>query len=181
MKKLILVSAILLGLNASAQGYFSVSLKTDVKNALVGSKPTDYQPALDLLVNLNMIDDNNIELSVGYESFHKIGFRRYSVDLGYLADRYIPLGNKEFDFSVTPSIGFSFIQRYNMVDSAQSDISSHTAFQGNLSFRTKITDRLLLDFTTQLMTRPDLKHHYPNDNPKDFVLSNFVGIHYIIK
>lgn len=187
MKKLLLSSLMFSGimLAQEKESYCSISFGTDVKNAVMGSKPTNNKPAADLILNINMVG-NDFELSVGDENFSQIGFNRFSVDFGYHSQRYIPLGNYDFDFTMVPSVGFSTISRWGGVDHEDSHgnwiygKSNHIAVQGNLSFRYKLSDRFLIDWTANLMTRPDLMYLYPTDNPKFIVLSNFIKLHYIL-
>ena len=187
MKKLLL-SSLLFSFGLFAQekeSYCSISIGTDVKNSIVGSKPTGNNPALDLVMNINAVSCD-FEISAGYEHFQAIGFSRYSADFGFHNQRYIPIGNKEFDFTAVPSIGFSMIQRFNGIDHYASNgdfiysRSSHLAAQVNLSLRTKLSDKILLDWTIQAITRPDLQYLYPTDDPKFIVFSNYLKLHYII-
>lgn len=183
MKRIKLLSVFLLfGLTTNAQqlskeSYLSVSFKTDVKNALVGSEPTDYKPALNYQIKVNMVSDN-FELAPGYERFNEIDFERFSLDFGWHSQRYIPLGFKEFDFTIVPSAGFSMIKRYSELEDGH---PMFFAVQGSLSFRYKLSDKLLIDWTVEGITRSDIKYLYPNDPHKGYTISNYVGIHYIIK
>jgi hypothetical protein len=183
-----LLSAVSYGQKNDKVSYCSFSLKTDVKNAVMGSKPTNNNPALDLMGTIHMVG-GNFELNVGDENFNQIGYNRFFVNFGYHSERYIPLGDKEFDFTIIPAIGFAQIVRYGKQDheikTPTNDYfiyghSSHIAVQGSLSFRTKIAERILLDFTTEASTRPDLAYLYPTDPNKSFVISNFLGLHYIL-
>lgn len=171
------------------ESYCSVSFSVDGRNAVMGSEPTNNKPSLDGVLGVHMVG-NNFEIGVSDELFNKLGFNRFSLNFGYHSQRYIPLGDKELDFCIVPFVGASTITRWGLGDrevklpSGETEFrygkSSHIAVQGGLSFLTKITDRLLLDVTMELSTRPDLLYHYPTDNPKSFVESNYVGIHYII-
>jgi hypothetical protein len=172
--------------------YFSASLKTDVKNAFVGSKPTNNNPALDLMAGIHAVG-GNFEINVGDELFNQIGYNRFFINFGYHSERYIPeeiipFVDRDINFSIIPSIGFAQIVRYGKEDHeiktpTQTYFiyghSSHIAVQGSLSFRGKLTDKILIEFLTELSTRPDTNYLYPTDPQKTFVLSNFIGLHYV--
>jgi hypothetical protein len=74
--------------DSSRKGDFSVDLRigTDVKNALVGSKPTQDEPALDLYVavpiTVDAYDISNIKITPSYESFKRIGYQRAALEVG---------------------------------------------------------------------------------------------------
>jgi len=185
MKKLLSIALIVISMVTYAQtekeSYFSLSSKFDVKNAIVGSEPTNNKSALDLHLNANMVK-NNFELSMGYETFHTIGFEKYSVDFGWHFPRYIPIFNKEIDITIVPSIGFSMINRYDLgIKSITGETLNRMGFvaiQGNLSFRVPLTDTILLDYTIEAQGRPDREFLYPETTKSSVIFSNLVGIHY---
>lgn len=166
---------------AQPESYCSLSLGFDAKNAIVGSKPTNNEPALDLIAGLHMVS-NNFELNPEFEYFKQIGFQRFGVNFAYHDQRYIPIGNNELNFTLIPSLGASLINRFNMnnISTDGYSFSSHLAVQGGLSIRFKISDHIMIDGTIQALTRSDLKFYYPNDNPKFIVFSNFINLHYIL-
>jgi hypothetical protein len=167
------------------ESYASLSLKTDVRNAILGSKPTNNKPSPDLTLAVNMVG-NNLELSVGDELFNQIGFNRFFLNFGYHSQRYIPIGDKELNFTVIPYLGASTITRYGKEDRIlpNGDFiygnSSHLAVQGGISIRGKITDKILFDVSYEGLTRQDLLYMYPTDNPHFIVFSGSAGLHYII-
>lgn len=172
------------------ENYFSVSLGSDIKNSIVGSKPTNYKPSADLVFGLHMVS-KNVELNPEIESFNEIGYLRSGLNFGYhLNNWFIPIGNKELDFTVVPNVGISVISRFGktdkLIETKDQDYyiygkSAHIATQANLSFRLKLSDSFMLDYTANLSTRPDLMYMYPTDEPKFLCLSNFLKLHYIIK
>ena len=165
--------------------YFSASAGFDIKNAVLGSKPTNNLPSLDLLIGLHAVS-GNFELNPEFELFEKIKFRRYAINIGWHFPRYLLLGNKAIRITTIPSLGTAIIARYGGEDrtTASGHIiyrrSQHLAFQGNLSFRATLSDRFLLDYTIQATTRPDLNFLYPDDKNKQIVFSNFIKVHYIL-
>lgn len=185
MRKLIFPALLFSASMFAQKAYVSVSCNVDIKNAVVGSKPTGYSPALDASLNLHMVGNNGIELQFGYEHFQQIGFNRHFANMGYNSERYIPLGDNEFDFIAVPYVGLSLIHRFDKEDrQVGNDFiygnSSHFAFQVGMSFRYKVSDKIMIDFTSELLTRPDLKYLYPTDPTPAAVISNSIGIHYIL-
>jgi len=190
MKKLLLsmllLSAVTYGQKAEPETYFSASLSADGQNLIFGSKPTNNESALDLRLKLHAVG-NNFEMSPGYERFNQIGFERYSLDFGWHSQRYIPeswipFSDDDFDFTAVPSIGFSMIKRYGHIVEETLHTDGKPAFlavQGSISFRKKISDHFLLDWTVEGITRGDTKTLYPNDPHKGYTISNYFGVHYI--
>lgn len=190
MKKLVLSMLMVSALTFAQEkeSYASLFVLTDIHNAVEGSKPTNYKPALDLTAGISMVS-NNFELRVSDELFNQIGFNKFAVNFGYHSQRYIPLGNKDFNFCIVPSAGVGMIQRWGLGDrvvKTPEDTryiygkSSHISVQVGLSFVTRLSDKIMLDLSSDLSMRPDLLYHYPTDNPKGWVLSNHLGVHYII-
>lgn len=189
MKKTLLFLALSLSLSTYSQKetYASVSLRTDLRNAVLGSKPTNDKPALDLTASVNMVS-NNFEINFGDEYFREIGFNRVFVNFGYHLPRYVRIGYKEIDITVVPYAGFGVISRFGKEDreiiTPDKDYyiygsSSHLAAQAGLSFRVKLFDKFLLDWTCEALTRPDLQYLYPTDPNDKIKFSNSVGVHYI--
>jgi hypothetical protein len=187
MKKLLLLLLLSPFMYGQKASYFSMSLSQDIKNGIVGSKPTNNEPSLDLTLGIHCVGDN-YELYTGDELFNQIGFNRFFVNGGYHTQWYIPIGDKELNFSVVPYVGFSMINRYGKADHeivtpSQTYYiygrSNHLAVQGGLSFRAKVSEKFLIDLTTEALTRQDLKYLYPTDPNKFIVFSNTFGVHYI--
>lgn len=190
MKKLILIALILLQYNIYAQkeNYASIYGGADVKNLFFGSPPTNNVPSPDILIGLNMVGDNLL-LNPEVEIFNKIGFRRESLSLGYVSQRYIPINGTDLNFNIIPSLGISAIHRYGQDDKKIETPtetyfiyghSTHIALQANLSITVKITNKIMLDYTLQCLQRPDLKYLYPTDPNKKYVFSGFLKLHYIL-
>jgi len=184
MKKTTIL-ALMLSLGGYAQQSFcSISGNIDARNALIGSKPTGNNPALDFTLKVHAVS-KGFEMSGGYERFQQIGFSREMANFGYNSERFIPIGNKDFDFTAIPYIGGSLIHRFGKDDRTVGDKfiygnSSHLALQIGMSFRYAISDKWLLDLTYEIMTRPDLNYLYPTDNNPGVVGSGTVGIHYVL-
>ena len=190
MKKLLfsmlLLSAVTYGQKAEPETYFSASLSADVTNLAIGSKPTNHESALDLRLKLHAVG-KDFEMSPGYERFNQIGFERYSLDFGWHSQRYIPeswipFSDEDFDFTAVPSIGFSMMDRYGHIVEETLHTDGKPMFfavQGSMSFRKKISDKILLDWTFEVITRGDTKTLYPNDPSKGYTYSNYFGAHYV--
>lgn len=188
MKKiLILLLVCMTSFAQEKESYFSLSAGADVKCSLVGSKPTNNQPSLDLIVAAHMVG-NDFELSVGDEYFKQIGFNRFFMNAGfhfpmYIPEEFFPVGDSDLNFTLVPYVGTSNITRFGFEDRIVGDRyiygrSSHLAVQGGLSVRFELLENLLLDFSSELLTRQDLQYRYFSDNPKFIVLSNYVSLHY---
>ncbi len=94
MKTKILILLALISLKGMSQDYNQkygkrdklnykfATLGVDVRNGLVGSKPTDDKSALDFQAKLGAVS-NNWEVSLFYERFERIRFQAYGVNVGY--------------------------------------------------------------------------------------------------
>jgi len=184
MKK-ILLPALLFSATMFSQSFLSVSGNVDVRSATLGSKPTNFKPALDFILKVHAVSNVGVELQGGYERFDAIGFSREMANIGYNSERYIALFGNEIDITAIPYIGGSIIHRFGKEDRIVKGEyiygkSSHVALQVGISFRYEISDKIIFDATYELMTRPDLDYVYPTDPNQGVVGSGTVGIHYIL-
>jgi hypothetical protein len=163
MKKLI----ILLLLATSAQSQIYVSTGIDVRNAIVGSKPTDNKPALDLLFKVHLVG-KSVECTVQYERFESIGFDKFAFGVGYQF--------KAFGTTITPSIEPTLIGRHNFGDFDTK--SSHLAIGGSMTVKWELSERLAIGIVGNALYRTDLAAKYGTKNP--MVYSNYLTVFYKI-
>jgi hypothetical protein len=163
MKKLI----ILLLLATSTQAQIYVSTGIDVRNAIVGSKPTDNKPALDLLFKVHLVGQN-VECTVQYERFEAIGFDKFAFGVGYQF--------KAFGTTITPSIEPTLIGRNNFGDFDTK--SSHLALGSSLTIKYDISDKIGVGLALNALYRTDLAAKYGTKNP--MVYSNYLTVFYKI-
>ena len=95
MKKIITILILIVGMTMYSQNYnqsyskrdkpnyIFVGLGIDVRNALIGSKPTNDKSELDLNFKIGAIH-NKIELLMFYENFNRITFQAYGVNVNYV-------------------------------------------------------------------------------------------------
>lgn len=174
MKKLILLATLVLGFNTFAQEAY-ISGLFDVKNAAVGSQPTNNKSAFDGLFKVTMITESNFKLDVKYETFKEIGFRRYSIGAGQRFE--FQIGDKTFYAS--PTVGTSLIKRdwdfYLKSFIINPELSIPITF--------KITDKWGVELHPEWLMRGDLKERYTKTNAiksEDFKFSFFAGFTYKI-
>jgi len=155
MKKLLL--ALLLTNLASAQHvYFSTGV--DLRNAIIGSKPTDNKPELNYLIEFKMVGNNNVEVGIGFEQFNAIDFNRMYASVGY---RFPFIGNT----ILTPTIEPTLINRYNdwgggiSYDLKQSFMT--IGIGGTLEY--SINDKIAVQLYCSALPRPDIKMMYGTD------------------
>ena len=94
MKKFLVIALMFIGMitnaqevgnfyNSNARKYAFVSTGFDVRNAIVGSKPTDNKSALDVNVKVGALY-NHLEIAMFYENFHRITFQAYGINVNYV-------------------------------------------------------------------------------------------------
>lgn len=144
-----------------------LSVGADVKNGILGSKPTNNKPAFDGIYRFGMIGDR-IECVASYENFNRIKFDRYYLSVGY----HIPITNK---IIIIPAYEVSLINRWG---NEWQTTSSHLAFLGaNIAFRYKASNKISLEFLTAILNRVDLNTRYGGNT---FKISNSINLIYKI-
>lgn len=95
MKKLITIVILIVGMTMYSQNYnqsyskrdkpnyMFIGLGLDLRNALVGSDPTNNKSALDLNFKVGAIH-NKMELLMFYENFDRITFQAYGLNINYV-------------------------------------------------------------------------------------------------
>jgi hypothetical protein len=183
MKKILMVVFIMTGILSYSQSkdkehYISFSTGLDVKNSIVGSKPTNNEPALNLLYQISIVSDN-IEVNIGYENFNRIKFDKYTIGVGYHFPLYGRVFNHQTKVVMVISAEPTIINRWG---DNWGTTSSHLTIGGNIGFRGLITDRIGVEYLLNALPRTDLSSRYPEINPTiPIIYSNFVKVYYIIK
>jgi hypothetical protein len=80
MKKIILT--LLVTSLTYSQGF--VKIGADVRNGIIGSKPTDDKPAFNGLYKIGFISNDGIRLNISFEHFDEIKFTRWGLEAGYV-------------------------------------------------------------------------------------------------
>lgn len=187
MKKLILPALLSLSISANAQdsekdNYFYTSFGFDVKNAVQGSAPTNYEKALNWTIVANVVTDN-IDFGLGYEKFNEIEYDRKFMQLGYhFKINYIK--GTDMKFSINPAIEGSWIGREydektkfngNIVKTKVSDTWFTPSF--NVAFNLDLNKSFAVQLCTNLLHRLDCRDLYNDDK---WVLSNSAKLIYKI-
>jgi hypothetical protein len=129
----------------------------DIKNALVGSEPTNNKSELNYSLQFIMVG-KNVECGIGYESFKRIDFNRMYLSAGY----QFPISEK---IKLIPTLEPSIINRS---DNWGGGISyelkqSFLSLALNLSLQYNLNDKLALRTDLNLLPRTDQKMMY-NEN-----------------
>jgi len=106
MKKIIIM-LLLAPLFVSGQPYITSTV--DFRNAVIGSKPTNDKPELDIILKAGVIAYNGVPIKVGiiYERFNALKFNKYCAEIGYDFKKFLI-------FDIQASIEGGWISRYNM-------------------------------------------------------------------
>lgn len=145
----------------------------DVRNAVVGSKPTQDKPELDLLVKFGMVSNKKVEVTVNYEVFSRLDFWKFGFGVG----KQIEVSDR---IKIVPTLEYNLINRSDdwggglgYIDNA----SSHLAFGASLPVRFSLNDNWEIEIQSNLLHRTDIKAKYDQDK---WVVSNFLNIIYKI-
>jgi hypothetical protein len=146
--------------------YIAFSTAVDVRNLIVGSKPTNNKSALDLLFQASVVCPSAVEINIGYESFKKINFDKYTIGVGYHFPLYGYLGNKQVKTILIPSIEPTLINRWGTWGGGLSynQSSSHLSIGGNIAFRININENISLEYLFNALPRVDLNAKYPKES-----------------
>lgn len=168
MKKLI-IALLLTNLATAQHVYFSVG--ADLRNGIIGSKPTNNKPELNYCIEFKMVGNNNVEVGIGFEEFSRIDFNRMYGTLGYRFEAG--------KFILTPTIEPTLINRYN-------NWGGGISYELKQSFMTigvganleiPINDKLGVQLYCGALRRTDIKMMYGND---EIVISGMVKFIYKI-
>jgi hypothetical protein len=141
--------------------YYYFSSAIDIRNAIVGSPPTNDHPELDLLFQAGIVSQN-IEINIGYERFQAISFDKMTFGAGYHFPLYAyPFGH-EIKTVLVPSLEPTIINRWGNEWECK---SSHLTIGANIGLRWHFTDYLAGELLYNALPRIDLKARYPTVNP----------------
>ena len=153
MKKLILI--LLLSASTYAQQQLSVGI--DVRNAIVGSEPTQNESATDWTFQYKA-RQNHLEMGLSVETFKKINYFDYNLFAGYYTGETVVFyGN----------IGFGQIVR-------ESNVGTFN-YESNVGIDYYFLDNFGASYELNFNRRMDLKYLYGVDKP---ILSNTIKIIY---
>ena len=163
--------AMVLSLSAQAQdkdNYFSLSVGTDIRNAITGSAPTKNVPAWDITLDAHAVTEN-IDFGIGYEMFPTLSFTRKYVALGY----HIPIcyvANTDIKFSIQPSLEWSNIWR-GRIDNEQNTERTYSTPSLNINWNWDLSKHFAIQIATNILPRPDLRVIY-NESHNRVIFSN---------
>jgi len=160
MKKLIILLLLCISCNAQPK-YAFVTVGFDVKNALVGSAPTNNKSALDGQIKIGATY-NNFEMIMQYESFNKIDFQQFGFATNYVV---YPLYKVDLAFGLETGIIF------------RQQNSSFISCGANLEIRYDLFERWNVGIQFNVKSRPDIEALY-NTGKNEFRASNFINIRY---
>jgi hypothetical protein len=173
----ILITTLCYSQKVEKEAYLAFSTSIDIRNAIIGSKPTGNKPAIDLLYQFAMVGQN-LEVNIGYESFNKIHFDKYTIGVGYHFPLYGRIGNTVIKTVLIPSIEPTIIDRWGK---EWQTTSSHLSIGGNVALRWKLNQNLGIELLTNALPRTDLSAHYPTINKNiPIVVSEHFKIIYIL-
>ena len=172
MKKLLLIMLMITSYTYSQDSnkdrYLYLSYGVDAKNALLGSKPTGYNQALNWLGEFHIVEEN-FNLGFGYEKFSDIKFERKFISFGYNCyfDNLIDLNGK---FSIQPSLEWSVIQRGKM-ESDQDPNRTYSMPSANINFHYDLHKNIAVQLYASFIPRVDTREIYHQEHSK--VISSF--------
>lgn len=161
----------------SAQ-YVSLGAGVDVRNAIIGSEPTQNQPAFNGLLQFSMVGEEGIKVDITYEKMPKIDFERYSIGFGFIFPLYAHIRNKQIVTNFIPSLSPTIISRkgYWGGGISKETNSAHITLGLNLSLNWRLSDSFAVEYTLNMLPRTDLSAMYPKEAWKDRVVVNGVPV-----
>lgn len=193
MKKIVTIVVFLIFSKMIAQeDYIAFSAAFDVRNAITGSKPTGNESALDLLMQFSMVS-NDVEVNIGYETFPRLDFVKYTIGVGYHTHFYGHFLGKSIHTIFIPSIEPTLINRRDNWGGGigHSQVSSHLSLGLSLGLRWDLSKGFSVEYLFNALPRTDSKAMYGNtmDSTRGrlsvsgvpIVGSNFIKMVYKIK
>jgi hypothetical protein len=165
MKKLITIVVALFFSTVSAQdNYLSFSAGFDMRNAILGSAPTNNESALDLLVQFSMVS-RNVEINIGYEAFPRLDFDKYTIGVGYHTHFYGYAFKKTIHTVFIPSIEPTLVNRHGDWGGGigHNQESCHLSLGLSLGIRWNLSDDIAVEYLFNALPRTDLKAMYGKD------------------
>jgi len=160
MKKIILT--LLVTSLSYSQGF--VKLGADVRNGIIGSKPTDEKPAFNGLYKIGFISNDGIRLNMTFEHFNQIKFTRWGLEAGYVFEF------KKINIHTTAEI--STIERKLTTSHYYNGIIVLTGGV-NLEVEYALTENLSISMLNQFIYRNDLRIY---NTKEKFVNSVFLMV-----
>jgi len=163
MKKLFILLLFVATFSATAQVTFSIG--ADVVNAVVGSKPTNNQPKLNLFTAVKITDPySGFGVNVSYEHFEAIEFQKFGFGVA-----------KSF---TEKNITYSTILELNSTIRYNSPIQ-HTSFGLLNQIEYRFYKGFAVGLMAQIQKRKDLEYYYNEKNAYRF--STFLTLNYKLK
>lgn len=166
MKNLLLIALIATTSNFYSQKQY-LNVSVDIRNAIIGSNPSNNKPSLDIIILGGVTDKNGITLEAGYENFKAIKFSKIYFGIGYTFVHW----SKKLECAVT--LEPTYITRdwgddYGKVTYKSIGASSRVTYNVNDNFGVSLLGNVLL--------RTDNEDRYGISTPK--VFSAYLGITY---
>lgn len=86
--KIAVCTLLLVSSGMFSQNKITASIGGDIRNCIVGSKPTNYEPKSDLLFKLNIENERMMEVGLGAEIFPSIDYNKVFVSVGRRVDLF---------------------------------------------------------------------------------------------
>jgi len=185
MKKLILFLLFTTVVNAQTRRtepavYFSMA--TDIRNATIGSEPTNNKAELDLLFHVSLVGIKGTEIGIYYEMFPSIDYYAMGCTVGQQFELYAYVRGLEFKTIFVPSITFNGIGRYDDWGGSITNVDEalFLTIGLNTEFRWNITEHFEVGFLTTFSSAPDLNEAY-HEEGKHYRFSNYAKLIYKLK
>lgn len=169
--------------------YISFTSGVDIRNAFIGSAPTNNEPSLNYQFQFAMVG-NNVEVNMGYEVFPRLDFDKYTIGVGYHFHLYGNALSRNIHTVFIPSIEPTLIGRHGTWGGGLSynQVSSHMSLGLNLALRWHISDNIAFEYSFNALPRTDLKAMYGEKSTRDrasiagvgIVGNNFLKITYML-
>lgn len=185
MKRIIILLSIFMCATTFAQrGYVSGSIGFDVKNSFVGSKPTNNNPSLDILLKATAVGNKGFEVSAVYERFQQINFEKYAFSAGYNFPLYAYIGRNEIKTNILFGLEPTIIHRWSTWGGGISwnQDSSFLTMGANVGARWFVNDHLGFEILYNPVIRQDLAAMYGHKNTGRLIIGDapVVGNTYLV-
>lgn len=165
MTKLITIVVALFFTKVAAQdNYLAFSGAFDVRNAIIGSRPTNNESAIDFLAQFSIVS-RDVEVNVGYEAFPRLDFSKYTIGVGYHTHLYGNLFGRVIHTVFIPSIEPTIINRHGDWGGGigYDQESSHLSLGLSLGLRWNLSDDIAVEYLFNALPRVDLYAMYGNE------------------
>lgn len=165
MKKLTLI---LIFTSAFCYSQAFLKIGADIKNGIVGSKPTNDKPAFNGVYKIGFISNENIRLNMTFEHFNQIKFTRWGIEAGYVFEL-----NK---LNIHTTAEISTIERKLTTSHYYNGLIVLTG-GANLELEYNLTDNFSVSLVNQLIYRNDFRIYNAKEK---FVNSVFLSLNFKI-